>query len=64
MSELKPTDVWGDVLYSDQTEEEATWYEDGWEDGYEAGRLAALVEACGVVTALFVAEVDEEREDG
>ena len=61
--EFRPTTAWGDLLYSDATEEQETWYEDGWDDGYDAGYRQALVDASGVVTALFVANVDDEDED-
>lgn len=63
MSDLNPTDVWGEILSVDLTDEEQTLWEDGWDDGYDAGYRAALVEAVGVVTALFVANVDAVTED-
>ncbi len=63
MSELRPTDAWGDVLYSDMTEEQATWYEDGYDAGFDDGYKNGLVDAAGAVTALFVAEVDDDVED-
>ena len=63
MSEIRPTDAWGDVFTVDMTDEEQTLWEDGWDDGYDAGYRAALVEAVGVVTALFVSKVDEEIDE-
>lgn len=62
MSEMLPTDAWGDVIYATLTEEQETWYEDGYDAGYEDGYRQALVESIGVVTALFVAEADADEE--
>lgn len=63
MSELMPTDAWGEVLSVDLSDEQMTLWEDGFDDGYEAGYREALVDAIGVVTALFVANADEENAD-
>ncbi len=62
MSDVRPTDAWGEVLSVDFSEEQQTIWEDGWDDGYEAGYKDALVQACGVVTALFVANADSDVE--
>lgn len=64
MSDFLPTSVWGDVLYTEMTESEQTFYEDGYDEGFELGYRQGLVDAAGAVTALFVAEVDEENADG
>ena len=61
MSDLKPTDAWGVILDVELTEEQETWYDDGYDDGYAAGYGAALVDAVGVVTALFVEHADEDE---
>ena len=61
--DMKPTDAWGDVIYANLTEEQETWYEDGYHAGYEHGYRQALVESIGVVTVLFVAEADAENDD-
>ena len=62
MSDLRPTDAWGEVLTEDLTDEQVTLWEDGWDEGFDAGYRVALAEAVGVVTALFVADVDEEAD--
>lgn len=62
MSAMRPTDAWGDLLSVDLSDEQQTVWEDGWDDGFASGYQQALVDACGVVTALFVAVADEENE--
>ena len=59
---MKPTDAWGSILDVELTEEQETWYDDGWDDGYVEGYQQALVDACGVVTALFVRNADDAEE--
>ncbi len=63
MSELRPTDAWGELLTVDFTEEQQTIWDDGWDDGFERGYRTGLVDAAGAVTALFVAEVDREEQE-
>lgn len=59
----RPSDAWGDMITVQLSEDEETAYDDGYDAGYEDGRKAGLVEVVGVVTALFVAEVDGDVED-
>ena len=59
MPQLRPSDAYGELFTVDMTEAEETAWDDGWDDGYASGYQQALVDACGAVTALFVANVDD-----